>query len=153
MPQEIFIRDATPEDAVVLARIHIDARATAMPWLAVAHSDTETKEWMATEVIPHLRLRVATLSEAAVGFAALADGWLEQLYVQPEHQNRGIGSLLFSDVCRIMSAPFQFWVFQRNIAARRFYERQGSRLIKVTDGQQNQEREPDALYEKSAWES
>ena len=43
---------------------------------------------------------------------------------------------------------FWFWVFQRNTAARRFYEQHDCRLIKLTDGRGNEEREPDALYEK-----
>jgi ribosomal protein S18 acetylase RimI-like enzyme len=42
----------------------------------------------------------------------------------------------------------QLWVFQRNAGARRFYERHGFRLVKLTDGSANMEREPDALY---AW--
>jgi hypothetical protein len=39
------------------------------------------------------------------------------------------------------------WVFQKNIGARRFYERRGFRAIKETDGTGNEEREPDALVE------
>jgi len=49
---------------------------------------------------------------------------------------------------RCDGAAVSFWVFQRNLAARRFYERHGSRLIEMTDGALNEEREPDALYEK-----
>jgi RimJ/RimL family protein N-acetyltransferase len=41
----------------------------------------------------------------------------------------------------------ELWVFQRNEGARRFYERHGFRLLKLTDGTGNMEQEPDALYE------
>ena len=37
--------------------------------------------------------------------------------------------------------------FQKNIAARRFYERNGFVVIEETDGAGNEEREPDVLYE------
>jgi len=37
-------------------------------------------------------------------------------------------------------------VFQKNTGAIRFYERHGFRLVKLTDGADNVEREPDALY-------
>jgi ribosomal protein S18 acetylase RimI-like enzyme len=38
-------------------------------------------------------------------------------------------------------------VFQRNEGARRFYERRGFRLVGQRDGSENEEREPDAVYE------
>jgi hypothetical protein len=41
----------------------------------------------------------------------------------------------------------ELWVFQRNEGARRFYERHGFELVRLTDGAGNMEREPDALYE------
>src|SRR5688572_24206303 len=87
MPQHAIIRDATPDDAVALARIHIIARATAMPWLAKVHRDAETEAWMAAAVIGRQRVRVATVDGVPAGFAAVAPGWLEQLYVDPAHQN------------------------------------------------------------------
>src|SRR4051812_25871271 len=118
MPQETILRDAVPEDALSLSRIHIIARRTAMPWLATVHSDVETDAWMAEKVLPHHRVRVATVGAVAVGFAVFASDSLEQLYVDPEHQNRGIGSLLFKDACAAARGPFRFWVFQRNAAAR-----------------------------------
>ena len=45
----------------------------------------------------------------------------------------------------------QLWVFQKNAAARRFYERHDFRLEKLTDGSGNMEREPDALYSWHLW--
>ncbi|HET7923886.1 MAG TPA: hypothetical protein VFL30_03255, partial [Rhodanobacteraceae bacterium] len=42
---------------------------------------------------------------------------------------------------------FTLWVFQQNGRARRFYERHGLRCVELTDGRQNEERMPDALYE------
>ena len=148
MSPQVLIRDATPEDAAALARVHEVSRVTAMPWLAKVHSEAETVAWMADKVIPLQRVRVAVVAGVPVALAAFAEGWLHQLYVLPGHQNAGIGSHLFKDVCAAAAAPFQLWVFQRNEAARRFYERHGCRLIRLTDGRANEEREPDALYEK-----
>ena len=149
MPHQATIRDATFDDAPALARIHLIARMMAMPWLAKVHGDDETASWMATKVIPTQRVRVATLDDVSVGFSAFTPGWLEQLYIHPDHQHVGIGSRLFNDVCAAAPEAFRFWVFQRNVIARRFYENRGSRLIKLTDGVDNEEREPDALYEKA----
>lgn len=80
------------------------------------------------------------------GFAALRDEWLAHLYVGPSDQGRGIGTALFDLAKQHRPDGFRLWVFQRNEGARRFYERHGCRLVKLTDGADNMEREPDALY-------
>ena len=42
---------------------------------------------------------------------------------------------------------FQFWVFQENERARRFYEAHGAVAVELTDGSGNEERTPDVRYE------
>jgi ribosomal protein S18 acetylase RimI-like enzyme len=89
-----------------------------------------------------------------VGFLAIrrsrTEGWevLEKLYVEPEAQSRGIGTVLLDQAKALRPEGLHLWVFQKNTGAIRFYERHGFRLVKVTDGTGNMEREPDALY---AW--
>ena len=68
-----------------------------------------------------------------------------QLYVHPGAQGRGVGSALL-DLAKTTGDRLQLWTFQRNLAARRFYERHGFVLVEETDGARNEEREPDALY-------
>ena len=75
-------------------------------------------------------------------------GWetLERLYVEPDEQGRGIGTALLDKAKELRPGGLQLWVFQKNTGAIRFYERHGFRLVKLTDGAENMEREPDALY-------
>ena len=42
---------------------------------------------------------------------------------------------------------FQFWVFQQNERARRFYEAHGAVAVEFTDGEHNEEKTPDVRYE------
>jgi len=87
-----------------------------------------------------------------LGFLAIrrsrSDGWetLERLYVEPEAQNRGVGTALLDKAKALRPDGLHLWVFQRNEGARRFYERHGFHLVKLTDGAENMEHEPDALY-------
>jgi GNAT superfamily N-acetyltransferase len=81
-----------------------------------------------------------------MGFAALSKGWLDHLYIDPDAQGLGLGSKLVEHVKRLQPGGMRLWVFQKNAGARRFYERHDFRLEKLTDGSDNMEREPDALY-------
>jgi len=57
------------------------------------------------------------------------------------------------DEHRIMSLAtlrpdgFQFWVFEQNDRARRFYEAHGAVAVEFTDGSGNEEKTPDVRYE------
>ena len=87
-----------------------------------------------------------------LGFLAIrrsrSEGWetLEKLYVEPAEQSRGVGTALLDKAKELRPGGLRLWVFQRNVGARRFYERQGFSLVRLTDGAENMEREPDALY-------
>ena len=70
---------------------------------------------------------------------------LEKIYVEPAEQNRGVGSALLDKAKELRPAELYLWVFQKN-PARRLYERHGFELVRLTDGKDNMEREPDALY-------
>jgi GNAT superfamily N-acetyltransferase len=70
---------------------------------------------------------------------------LEKIYVEPAEQNRGVGSTLLDKAKELRPAELYLWVFQKN-PARRLYERHGFELVELTDGADNMEREPDALY-------
>jgi len=72
---------------------------------------------------------------------------LERLFVEPDAQNQGVGTALLDQAKALRPDGLVLWVFQKNEGARRFYERHGFRLVKLTDGAENMEREPDALYE------
>jgi GNAT superfamily N-acetyltransferase len=83
-----------------------------------------------------------------LGFAALEDDELTHIYVEPDAHGRGIGGALMERAKERRPGGFQLWVFQQNATARRFYERRGFVLVRETDGSDNEERTPDALY---AW--
>lgn len=80
-----------------------------------------------------------------IGIAAFREGWIDQLYVLPEHQGGGAGSALLQ-VAQAAFPSLQLWTFQKNTLARRFYERRGFVAVGETDGRDNEEREPDVLY-------
>jgi GNAT superfamily N-acetyltransferase len=146
MAKETSVRPAEPADTNAVATVFLAARAT-MSYLPDLHTDEETFGWIANQVLVHDEVFVAEEDDAILGFAALQAEFLEHLYVHPDHHRRGIGTVLLALAISVRPGGFRLWVFQKNTEARRFYEARGLRLIELTDGADNEEQEPDALYE------
>ena len=130
-------------DARIAAYGTVDELSAAIG-LALA---TDCPEAIREVVLPGHEVWVAEVDDRVVGFAALTEDLLGHMYVHPDQQGRGIGTALFEVVKRERPDGFRLWVFQRNNGARRFYERHGCRVVELTDGSGNEEKEPDALYE------
>jgi GNAT superfamily N-acetyltransferase len=146
MADHLTIRLATDADAPAIAEIHLQSRRAAMPWLPVVHTDEETHAWVADVMLKHHEVWVSEADGAVIGYAALAPGWLEHLYIHPGRQGEGIGRRLLDLAKERQPEELQLWAFAKNTHARRFYEAAGFVLIEETDGAGNEEREPDARY-------
>ena len=77
------------------------------------------------------------------GIAILDGDWLTHLYVHPDEIGTGLGHALFEHVTTLRPGGFEFWVFQQNERARRFYESHGALPVEFTDGSGNEEKTPD----------
>ncbi len=138
------IRRATDADVNAVAEVFIAARAT-MTYLPRLRGDEDIRAQFAG-VVRDKETWAAERDGKVVGFAVVDGGWLEHLYVHPSRFNSGTGDKLFAQATRQHPQGFQLWVFQKNAGARRFCERHGCALEKLTDGADNEEKLPDALY-------
>jgi GNAT superfamily N-acetyltransferase len=127
--------------------IHLRARRECMSYLPDTHSCEEVLAWIREVMLAHEEVWVAEDEGRVIGFFALSDDLLYHIYVYPDLHGQGAGSALFDRVKELRPAGFRLWVFQRNTQAREFYEHRGLRVVELTDGSENQDREPDALYE------
>lgn len=139
-------------EADAVAELYVAARRAGMPWLREPHAEAETRTWMRETVFARHSVRLATLRDEIVGFAARDGVWLSQLYVKAGWTGHGIGQQLLDAVLTEVAtvAPvLRLYTFQRNAGARRFYERNAFVATVFGDGSGNEEREPDVLYERS----
>jgi GNAT superfamily N-acetyltransferase len=142
----VHLRLATLADADAVAAVFTPSFA-GLDYLPRLHTAEEDRAHFRGLLLRGDEFWVAEESGSALGFAHLHEDVLEHLYVHPDAQGRGIGSRLLERVKERRPEGFRLWVFQRNEGARRFYERHGMRLVQITDGAGNEEREPDAMYE------
>jgi GNAT superfamily N-acetyltransferase len=132
-------------DMDAAARVHRASFDHALPWLAGLHTPEEDAWFYRERLFATCALWGAFDGQVMSGVIAFGDGWIEQLYVLPAVQGRGLGSELL-DVAKLSSERLQLWTFQRNAPARRFYEARGFVLVEQTDGARNEEKELDARY-------
>ncbi len=140
-----MLRQLKLEDMDAAARVVRTAFDQALPSLAGLRTPEED-QWFFRERIFNTCEMWGVFDGAAMrGIIAFREGWIDQLYVLPEAQRRGVGK----DLLQVAQNAFdrlQLWTFQRNAPARRFYKARGFALIQETDGAGNEEKEPDALY-------
>lgn len=81
-----------------------------------------------------------------VGLLVLNGRELKQLYLDPNWRGRGLGDRFVALAKQQRPDGLSLWTFQVNGAARRFYERHGFTEAERTNGQANDEAEPDIRY-------
>jgi ribosomal protein S18 acetylase RimI-like enzyme len=141
-----MIRRHRPDDVDAIAELYERSFAT-LTFLPTLHTLEEHRAWFG-QVVDQREMWVWEEEGAILGFIVLGDTTVDYLYVEPEMTGRGIGSALLDHAKEWRPGGFSLWTFQQNEGARRFYERHGLRVIRLTDGEGNEEKTPDALY---AW--
>ena len=120
-------------------------RSACLPFLPDLHTPDEDLQFFRGTVFAQCEVWIAA-GDAIDGFIAFREGWVDHLYVRPERQREGIGTVLLAQA--MQTHPLlRLWTFQRNETAIRFYSARGFREIERTDGSRNEEREPDILFE------
>ena len=149
---EIQIRQATPDDATGIARVHVDSWRSSyrgvvpQEILSGLSYDERQKLWdnILNSSQSHTHCFVATSHSAQiVGFACggLAregpqtyKGEIYSIYLLQDYQRRGIGRrLLLSVAEQLMGAGIDsmlLWVFECNHSARRFYAFLGGEVVR-----------------------
>ena len=127
MPENFLIRDYCPEDfdaATILWRI---AREKSLPEFqhAKGHFFYEDQDYFRDHILTRNNIWVIEIEKRPVAFMAMQDGFVDQLYVHPDYQQRGIGQALLNRAREL--SPNHVWLYtlQINVNARAFYEKNG----------------------------
>ena len=142
----MHIRRAVLDDMPTVAVLHHHTMRTSLPFLPDLHTPDEVRDYFRDHMFPINDVWVADQDGEVIGYTARGGGWLNQLYVHPDHQGQGVGDALLVKAMDGVD-ELQLWAFQQNTRARLFYEKRGFTLAELTDGAGNMEKTPDARYE------
>jgi GNAT superfamily N-acetyltransferase len=146
----LTVRPATPADLPVVADVFLAARAAAVPAMPpLIHEPDDVRAFFGRFDLttPDRDFWVAEDARGIVGFAEIKGDWLDDLYVRPDAQGEGIGSVLLDLVKSLRPGGFSLWVFESNAPARAFYAAYELVERERTDGSGNEEKAPDIRME------
>lgn len=144
----LVLREAKIEDMGQVARVFKISFRDAMPNLPVLHSDTEDRKFFSTSVFESDTVIIAVEDGESFstvwGFIAFNEDFVNHLYVLPVGRRSGIGRRLMA-LAKAQREELSLWAFQQNKPALSFYANEGFNPVRYTDGEGNEEREPDVL--------
>ena len=132
-----------------MAGVWLRSRASVPAIPTPVHTDDEVREYFGDVVVPERESWVSLDGNDVVGLIVLDGGWVDQLYVDPAHTGRGLGSGLLDLAKAQRPDGLDLWTFLANTRARRFYERRGFTAVATTEGD-NEEGAPDIHYRWAA---
>lgn len=146
LTQPSALQPAQENDATGIAECYLDAYNHALPGIVRPHTDDEVRAWVRDVLMTTTDVTLARHPLGMItGFMAVTSGWIEQFYVDPAWQGRGIGPALLT-YAFASQTDLQLWTFQQNMRAQRFYECHGFVEVERTDGAGNEEHAPDIRY-------
>jgi ribosomal protein S18 acetylase RimI-like enzyme len=127
MTQDFSIRDYREADFDAVTILWRIAREKLLPegQTDTGHTFYEDQDYFRNQILKKNRVWVMELASRPVAFIAMENEFIDQLYVHPTYQRRGIGETLL-DFARKQS-PEHLWLYtlQTNVNARTFYEKNG----------------------------
>ena len=127
MPTHFLIRDYRPEDFDAVTILWRVAREKSLPEFqnAKGHFFFEDQDYFRHHILKENKVFVVEGDRRPIAFMAMRHEFVDQLYVHPDYQNRGVGKALL-DYARQLS-PEHVWLYtlQINVNARAFYEKNG----------------------------
>jgi ribosomal protein S18 acetylase RimI-like enzyme len=148
----VTIRPARPADAAAIAVAHRQAMRVSLSFLPELHTAEEDLAFVRDVLMVKNEVWVAEAGTEVGGYIAFRPGWIEHLFIHPDHQGLGLGSALL-DKALADGGERRLWTFQQNQRARAFYEARGFVAEAFTDGADNEEHAPDVRYVRMATEA
>lgn len=127
MNDNLLIREYRDDDFDAVTILWRIAREKLLPdgQTDTGHFFYEDQDYFRNQILKKNRVWVVELDPRPVAFMAMENNFIDQLYVHPGHQRRGIGKALLN-FARSRS-PGHLWLYtlQANANARAFYEKNG----------------------------
>ncbi|HSK88458.1 MAG TPA: GNAT family N-acetyltransferase [Anaerolineales bacterium] len=127
MNHPFFIRDYCAEDFDAVTILWRISRERSLPEFqnAKGHFFYEDQGYFRDHILKENKVWVVELNHRPVAFMAMQEDFIDQLYVHPDYQGRGIGKALLEYAHQLSPEHLWLYTLQINSRARVFYEQNG----------------------------
>jgi GNAT superfamily N-acetyltransferase len=127
------VRDFAEPDFDGLVALWHETNLLSYPYVRAhqEHTLADASHFFRSNVLAECRVWVAeSPSHQYSGLVALSGSWIKQLAVFRPFQRQGVGSALLQKAREHSPGQLHLYTFQRNMAARAFYEHHGFSIVR-----------------------
>ncbi|MBR6220855.1 MAG: GNAT family N-acetyltransferase [Clostridia bacterium] len=134
---------AGPGDIADAGRVHAEAwqeshRSFCAEAFVALHTAQRQAQYLSDKLAHGAQLYLLKVDSRAVGVVSVTGSLIEDLYILPDCQNRGLGTALLRYAVRRCEGKPTLWILENNAGAERLYRREGfvptGRRNNITDG-------------------
>ena len=150
---DFSIRPYRSDDFEAVTTLWRRAREQAFPDFQrrKGHTFEEDQAYFRDVILVNNDVWIGELEGEPVAFMAIAGDLIDQLYVSPDYQRRGLGKVLLEHARSLSPEHLWLYTLQINTDGRAFYEKNGFRIVKLGVSPAP-ESEPDVEYHWNAME-
>ena len=129
----VIVRPYLPTDFGPVNDLWRRTRIAAFPEFQArkGHTTEEDRDYFGNVILVKNHVFVAEKAGRVVGFLAMVDDFIDQLYVDPANQRQGIGTSLIAYAKTLSPSGLHLFTFEVNVHGRSFHEKQGFKVIRV----------------------
>lgn len=144
---DLLLRPYEPRDFKTVTFLWYQAKKKSFPYSAFQQRLTlpDDECYFRDTILEKCEVWVAERGGELLGFMAIEGSYIDQLFVDINHQHQGVGGALMEKAQALSPDYLRLHTFQRNEQARRFYENRGFKAVRfgVSAPPEN---EPDVEY-------
>lgn len=121
------VRPMREAETDAVAAVWYRAGRSAYPYLPGWRSMTPelARQVFRNHIAAHCRVFVIEQNAAIAGYLALKSSYVDRLYIDPDHQGRGLGTRLLHHAMKLSPTGLELHTHQQNSPACAFYEHHG----------------------------
>ena len=145
--RDSLIRPYKPNDFSVVNLLWRRAREQAFPDFQrrKGHTFEEDQAYFRSVILVNNDIWIVEMDGQPTAFMAIAGDFIDQLYVDPDHQRLGLGKKLLDHAKSLSPEQLRLYTLQINTNGRAFYEKNGFRVVNLGFSPAP-ESEPDVEY-------